>query len=268
MRILLTNDDGLASPGLQALWRALEQAHHEVVVVVPEENRSGSSQAMTTLTAVSIHLASPATPNCWLVGGTPVDCVKLGLRHILDTSRPDLVLSGLNIGPNIGSLISYSGTVGAAFEGARAGLPSMALSLAGAAWVCPFATLAVELLKKMGPRFSQFHYGQTPPLYNVNFPCIPPETVKGVKIVAQGQSTLVDDFRRTPGPVPGAYRWTPDNRGWVYPAHAEAGDDDLTALRDGWIAVTPLTLQLTCERELTHLREQGPALTLDKAERE
>jgi len=142
LRILLTNDDGITAPGIRALWQELAGIG-DVMVVAPDIERSAASQSITVHHPIRVdeHCTEYPALCAWRVGGTPTDCVKIALESLL-TEQPDIVVSGINQGPNLGTDVLYSGTVSAAIEGALHGIPSIAVSLA--AWKdCDFGPAAI-----------------------------------------------------------------------------------------------------------------------------
>src|SRR6188508_1115959 len=178
MRILLSNDDGYFAPGLEHLAAALAQ-HAEITVVAPERDRSGASNSLTLDRPLLVRRA----PNGFLfVNGTPTDCVHLAVTGLLD-ELPDMVISGINLGANMGDDTIYSGTVAAATEGYLLGIPSIAISLASktATHFETAAAVAVELLD----RHERYPLGAR--LLNVNVPDVPREILKGYQITRLGR---------------------------------------------------------------------------------
>lgn len=233
MKILISNDDGYQSPGLIALAEALG-ARWEVEVVAPERDRSGASNSLT----LDVPLRATRNGNgVTRVDGTPTDCVHLALTGLLE-SEPDLVISGINHGPNLGDDILYSGTVAAATEGRFLGFPAIAISIdahqpAHLDTAARVATMLVERLQKE-PLDSSL-------ILNVNVPDLPYEELKGFAATRLGN-------RHKAEPVV----MSRDPRGrviyWVGPAGSEqdAGPGtDFYALRAGYVSITPLQVDLT-----------------------
>ncbi len=233
MRLLLSNDDGYRAPGLRCLARALAEVA-EVTVVAPDRNRSGASNSLTLDRPVR---ARTDDSGFVFVNGTPTDCVHLAITGLLE-SEPDMVISGINSGANMGDDVLYSGTVAAAMEGRFLGLPSMAVSLVlDGGEHYETAARVVRSLLAMMPEVKM------PPatILNVNVPDLPFEALRGVKATRLGH-------RHRSEPV---VRGT-DPRGepvyWVGPPGSEqdAGPGtDFHAVRDGWVSVTPLAVDLT-----------------------
>jgi len=236
LRILLTNDDGIRSPGLQALRVRLSDIA-EVSVVAPDVERSGSSHAVTL--GQPLH-AEEVSHRGELLGlslsGTPVDCVKYALCEHLE-QRPDLVVSGINLGANAGISAFYSGTVAAAMEAAFFGIPAIAVSTdmnGGPVDCLPLAEITKGIVQRLRALLTT---GQRVVL-NVNFPALPPATFKGLKITRQGLAAFQDRFERRSGEK-GVYL------AGVPADHGDALNIDVNALKAGYISVTPLRQDLT-----------------------
>jgi len=232
MRILLSNDDGYFAPGLEHLAAALA-AHADITVVAPERDRSGASNSLTLDRPLSVRRA----PNGFLfVNGTPTDCVHLAVTGLLD-ELPDIVISGINLGANMGDDTIYSGTVAAATEGFLLGIPSIAISLASKA-ARHFETagdVAVELVQ----RHARERAG--PWLLNVNVPDVPRADVRGIAITRLGRRHKAEDVIKTQSPRGETVYWV----GAAGPA-ADAGEGtDFHAVAGGHVSVTPLQIDLT-----------------------
>ena len=233
MRILLSNDDGYFAPGLAALAEAL-QPLGEITVVAPERDRSGASNSLTLDRPLSLHRAS----NGFLyVNGTPTDCVHMAVTGLLDI-EPDIVVSGINSGSNMGDDTLYSGTVAAATEGYLLGVPAIAFSLVGREFA-HYATagrIARELVERI------FRDPQAEPvLLNVNVPDLPYDQLAGIEVTRLGR-------RHKAQPVVKGVNPRGDTIYWVGPAGAarEAGPGtDFHALERGAVSVTPLQVDLT-----------------------
>ena len=251
MRILLTNDDGINAEGLQVLERIARTLSEDVWVVAPAEENSGAGHSLTLTRPVRLFQHDERH---WSVSGTPTDSVTMALRKVLP-APPDLILSGVNRGANLGDDVTYSGTVSAAFEGALAGIRSIALSQVyareGMADTVPFAVAEAWGARVLRPLLGAPFAERT--LVNVNFPAIEPDAVKGIRVVRQG----FHDYAR------GSVVEGTDPRGYRYfwfglhgiehtPGHAT----DLEAIADGYIAVTPLQLDLTHTGSLLALGER------------
>ncbi len=248
MRILLTNDDGVNATGLKVLEAIARQFSDDIWTVAPTEEQSGAGHSLTISRPLRLRKLGERR---FCVTGTPTDAVMIGMAQVMD-GPPDLILSGVNRGENLGEDVTYSGTVSAAMEGALAGIRSIAMSQAyareGMGDSVPFATAEAWGAKVLGPLLDAPFAPKT--LVNVNFPALPPDQVKGIRVVSQG----IRDYGRS------RIVKATDPRGYDYywlglgeivhtPAHAT----DLEALGEGWIAVTPLHLDLTHHDSLTEL---------------
>jgi len=245
-RILVTNDDGVGSPGLRALLEAMRELGN-VHVVAPEVERSAVGHAITRDAPLQVkEFRLNGKPIGHAVNGTPADCVKLAVSTLLE-QRPDLVVSGINLGPNTAHNIIYSGTVSAATEARILGIPSIAISLGtfeDPIWETPaiFAQQFARLVLRHG----------LPPkvLLNVNVPNLALGDVKGVRVTRQGDSGYQDRFERRLGPhsIPN-YRSA---------ASYEMSDIDETtdalALAQGFVSLTPVTFDLTSFEMLDELK--------------
>ena len=236
MRILLSNDDGYFAPGLERLAAALAP-YAEITVVAPERDRSGASNSLTLDRPLTVRRA----PNGFLfVNGTPTDCVHLAVTGLLDW-RPDMVISGINLGANMGDDTIYSGTVAAATEGYLLGIPSIAISLASktAAHFETAAQVAFELLQR---------HGTAPAgawLLNVNVPDVPQSRLRGYRITRLGRRHKAEDVVKTQNPRGETVYWV-----GAAGAAADAGEGtDFDAVERGYASVTPLQIDLT-HREL------------------
>jgi 5'-nucleotidase len=250
MRILITNDDGIHAPGLDAAEAIARALTDEVWIVAPESDQSGVSHSLSLNDPLRLREVGERH---FAVKGTPTDCVIMGVRHLM-TEVPDLVLSGVNRGRNCAEDVTYSGTVAGAMEGTVLGIPSFALSQAYAVSTkrLPHWQTAIkhapDLIRKVlaagMPRDV---------LVNVNFPDCPPEEVAGVAVTVQGkrdQELLRIDARNDGRGNP--YYWIAFGRGGIVGA---AHGSDLAALNEKRIAVTPLRLDLTDEPFMTKLAD-------------
>ena len=233
MKILVSNDDGYDAPGIIALAEALSSLA-EVTVVAPSRNRSATSNSITVDRALSI---TRADNGFYFVDGTPADCVHLAVTGFLDF-RPDLVVSGVNDGANLGDDTIYSGTVAAAMEGFLLGIPSIAVSLA-ARPATRFDT-AAQVARDIVARY-QTNVPSTPWLLNVNVPNVPYAELKGIRTVRLGKRHQAEPAVKAvndKGDV--EYRVGPVGKA------ADAGaDTDFGTIAEGYASVTPLSIDLT-----------------------
>jgi 5'-nucleotidase len=243
MHILISNDDGYLAQGINALSAAL-RPYAQVSVVAPDKNRSAASNSLTLDMPLR---ATPCDTGFVRVDGTPTDCVHLAITGLLE-SEPDMVFAGINHGANLGDDVLYSGTVAAATEGRFLGLPAIAISLAGSdpKHFDTAAHVAVNLLRKI-----QAHPLPDDTLLNVNVPDVPVDELKGYQSTRLGQRHKAEAVIRSSDP-----------RGhviyWVGPPGSEqdAGPGtDFDAIRNGYVSITPLQLDLTRYDRLDGLRD-------------
>ncbi|MBA3919210.1 MAG: 5'/3'-nucleotidase SurE [Gemmatimonas sp.] len=237
MRILLSNDDGILAKGLKVLEQACEPIG-ELHVVAPDREQSATSHSLT--------LHHPLRPvqlgeRRWQVDGTPTDCVMLACEMLLE-QRPDFVISGINHGPNMGEDVLYSGTVAAAMEGLALGIPSIALSFAGSVLRAD-AVLETQVGQVRSLLYHLTSLPQFPAdtLLNVNLPAVPGPDIKGVRLTRLGRRVFSDSIKKMKDP------WGRDIL-WIGGGTVEwsgSDDSDFRAVKDGYISVTPLHLDLT-----------------------
>lgn len=233
MRILLSNDDGYYAPGIQGLADAISRIA-DVTVVAPEADRSGASNSLTLDRPLQLRCAPSGY---YYVNGTPSDCVHLAVTGMLDV-QPDMVISGINHGANMGDDTIYSGTVAAATEGFLLGVPSIAVSLVGkdAIHIATAARVASELVQ----RFQREPFGE-PVLLNVNVPDLPYEALRGFKTTRLGKRHRAEPVIRDVNPRGHTIYWV----GAAGEA-ADAGEGtDFHAVANGYVSVTPLQVDLT-----------------------
>ena len=242
MRILISNDDGFKAEGLQALRKALGTIA-EVEVVAPEHNNSAKSNALTLHSPLYVHEAGPGVR---YVNGTPADCVHIALTGLLGY-RPDLVVSGINNGANMGDDTLYSGTVGAAMEGYLFGIPSIAFSLVDKGWahIEDAALKARDFVQHLQ---TQDLLGTCPWLLNVNFPNRPYAHIGEVRLCRLGRRHAAEPVITQISPRGETMYWI----GNAGPAMDDAEGTDFHAVREGWVAVTPLKVDLTEHEQLGH----------------
>jgi 5'-nucleotidase len=246
----LTNDDGITSPGLHAVRREL-QCLGEVTVVAPDAERSAVGHAITTLTPLRIKQFEQGGERVgYAINGTPADCVKIALGAIMRDAKPDVVVSGINLGPNTATNVIYSGTVSAATEARILGVPSLAISLDtfhDPDWsyaACVGRRVAAEVLRRgLPPKV----------LLNVNVPNLPAADVKGVKITRQGDSAFVEDFTVREDPRGQPYLWLAGS----YLMQDVHPDTDAVALKEGYVSITPITFDLTAHALLEEVGGWG-----------
>jgi 5'-nucleotidase len=247
-RILVTNDDGIHAPGLEALVEIAAQLSSDVWVVAPEFNQSGAGHSLSISRPIR---AREVNETRFAIEGTPTDCVLFAVKHLLKERKPDIVLSGVNRGTNMADDVTYSGTIAGAMEGCLLGIPSIAFSLAYAhphpvKWgtaTAHGADVARRVLAMDWPRNV---------FVNVNFPDVVTASVKGTKITRQGVRGFGGTIIERTDPRGGAYYWI----GYSPGEHEVDEESDLFAVRHGWISVTPLHLDLTHEATRRKLSAQ------------
>lgn len=241
MRILLTNDDGFEAPGMKVLLDIAQSLSNDLWIVAPSDEQSGAGHSLTLTRPLRVRQRGDQQ---YSVDGTPTDSVMLAVAKIMKDGPPDLILSGVNRGANLGEDVTYSGTVSAAMEGALAGIPSIALSQAYARENMgndvPFDAARKWGEQVLRPLVKQRMDHRT--LVNINFPAGPAGDVKGVQVVSQG----IRDYGRLKivsnrDPRGFEYHWFGLGPMVETPAHST----DLEAIADGYISVTPLHLDLT-----------------------
>jgi 5'-nucleotidase len=235
MKILLSNDDGYQAPGIMALYEALRDVA-EVEVVAPEHNNSAKSNALTLHSPLYVHRAANGFR---YVNGTPADCVHIALTGLLGY-RPDLVVSGINNGANMGDDTIYSGTVGAAMEGYLFGIPAIAFSQTEKGWkhLDAAAARARELVQQM---LTHRMVDNKPWLLNVNIPCLPLDELKPVKVCRLGRRHAAEAVITQTSPRGETMYWI----GAAGPALDESEGTDFHATALGHVSVTPLKVDLS-----------------------
>jgi 5'-nucleotidase len=237
--ILVTNDDGLQSKGIASLVEAMKPLG-EVIVVAPSEPQSGMSQAITVKHPLRARKSQLNGCTSYAVNGTPADCVKLAFNQLLPR-KPDLLVSGINHGSNSSTSVLYSGTLGAALEGSINGIASIGFSLIS---FDPDANF--DLAKEYARRIAEKVIEQGLPKHtclNVNIPNIPGIELKGVRICRQTIGFWQEEFDRRTDPHGREYYWL---TGEYYNTEPDASDTDEWALKNNYIAVVPLRIDLTC----------------------
>lgn len=245
-RILVSNDDGINAPGLRVLEKVARSLSKDVWVVAPEVEHSGAGHALTLRRPLQVRKAGARR---FAVEGTPTDCVLLAVHKLIPGRKPDLVLSGVNRGANLGEDVHYSGTVAAAMEGTLLGIPAIAFSQLRSGQSVHWQTAAahapnvIRKLCKIGwPKGV---------LMNVNFPNVAPEKIKEIRAVRQGRRIEGVQIRPFQDPVGRSYLWIGD---FASDEPAEA-NTDLAAVTHDAISVTPLHIDLTHGASLKRLKD-------------
>lgn len=272
MKLLISNDDGIFALGIRTLANTLAEAGHQVTVVCPDRERSATGHGLTLhdpIRADQVESVFHPAVKAWACSGTPSDCVKLALGALMD-GMPDMVLSGINHGSNLGTDVLYSGTVSAAMEGVIEGIPSVALSLTSFSHqdFTPAAKFARSLLDELSR-----HPLPHTILLNINIPAVAEEEIVGVAMTRQGVRRYFDLFEKRVDPRGKTYYWL---AGEVLedvhepevdlPQPLEAGISqvdfsvisqtltDVQAIRQNYITITPLQYNLTSSVGLATLQ--------------
>ncbi len=237
MRILISNDDGIHAPGIHALYDAVKDLG-DITVAAPDTERSAVGHAITLSDPIKCReVEKNGEFFGYAIGGTPADCVKLAIYSLLD-EKPDLVISGFNLGQNVGISVIYSGTVSAATEGTILGIPSIAISL------CTFTEPIWETPQKViRTLIERFKTTGLPPetLMNVNVPNIPFDRIKGYRTTTMGRSRFEEIFHKRTDPRGRAYYWM-DGEMSLYDGQQ---DTDVQAVDEHFVSLTPLWFDLT-----------------------
>lgn len=245
MRILNVNDDGIYAKGILALSQRLTR-EHDVTVVAPDSERSATSHSITIYRPLRVQKVElPGLNSCYMTDGLPVDCTKIGISHVMK-SGVDLVVSGINHGPNMGSDILYSGTVAAALDAVIMGYNALAVS--SSAYYPEHLDAAAEIAARV---ISSGLFDAKPSgvLYNLNVPDLPLEQIKGIKTVGQGRTMYIDDVDVRNDPRGKEYVWMASRF-----VEGEADEDtDVGAVSRGFAAITPIHFNMTDIRRMPEL---------------
>lgn len=242
MRILLTNDDGFFARGLQTLWQVLAgDDSFEVATVAPESQKSATGHSITLSEPIFVTEHQQKGQKGFAVRGNPADCVKLALQGEI-ISRPDLVISGINNGPNLGTDVFYSGTVSAAMEGVLLGVPSIAVSLAS------FSGDNFEDAARFIQHFLKQETITDVGLLNINIPALPATDWKGIKFTKLGKSVYQNVFEHRLDPRGRSYFWQGGSL-----APETDPETDLYAIQKEYVSITPMHSDLTDYRKLKNM---------------
>jgi 5'-nucleotidase len=236
MRILISNDDGVDAPGIKYLTEGLQQAGHAVVVVAPDRDRSGASNSLTLDLPIR---AKQLSEHRWSVAGTPTDCVHLALAGLMQND-PDMVISGINNTSNMGDDVIYSGTVAAAMEGRCLGFPAIAMSLAAHDHKPQYFESAVQAAVQITERLLNDPL-PADTILNVNVPDLPWSDIRGFEVTRCGHRHRAEPCVKQTDPR-GRTVW------WIGPPGPEqdaGAGTDFHAVRNGYISITPIHVDLT-----------------------
>ena len=246
--ILVTNDDGVHSPGLHSLYNAMKELG-DAYIVAPDRERSAVSHSLTMHRPLKVE---KLRERIYSINGTPTDCVAIGIHKILP-ERPVLVVSGINKGANLGDDITYSGTVSAAIESTIMGIPACAISLV--INEKPPVHLYFETASGIAMKIGRYILENSLPydtLLNVNVPNVPMKSIRGIKFTRQGKRIYDNSIQETFDPHGEKHYWI--GGGKPYWEHGE--DTDIQAIQDNHISITPIHLDLTNYDALKFLKER------------
>lgn len=248
MRILIANDDGIDAQGIQTLAQCLS-THYDTVLIAPDRNRSGASNSLTLTRTLQPKLVREKQ---YSVDGTPTDCVNLALSEVIDGAF-DLVVSGINHGPNLGDDVIYSGTVAAAMEARHLGRPALAVSLVGETHFSTAAQVVMNLL-------ADSHTLNLPVgiLLNINVPDVPYEELKGIQVTRLG-------YRKTAQPAISAQHPRGIDSYWIgalSAPHDNQPGTDFHAVEAGYVSITPIHTDMTCQQAMSPLNQWVTTLML------
>lgn len=251
MKFLLTNDDGIYARGLNTLNEALSR-DAECLIVAPEREQSAVGHAITLARPLMVKkVRKNGDFFGYAVDGTPADCVKIGIKELTD--KPiDLVVSGINLGPNVGIDVIYSGTVSAATEAAILGIPSLAVSLDTRSDNADFS-FAARVARKLALFVLKNPFLLKGVPLNVNIPAIPEGQIKGIVVAKQGGAQLIETFEKRVDPRENVYYWLAGET--LVTDTEEATDSDTAALKRGLITITPIHYDLTRYDVMADLNE-------------
>lgn len=250
MKILLSNDDGVMAEGIKALTIELSK-EHDVYVIAPDRERSAAGHSLTLHTPIRVEeLESKfGAKRIWITSGTPGDCVKIGINAILaEDEKPDLIISGINHGPNLGTDILYSGTVSCAMEGAMMGYPSIAVSLASMSCEPELFKNVAVFMSKFVHKVKEFPFPKKS-ILNINVPGLMPEDVAGIAITKLGGKMFTDEYDKRVDPRGKVYYWMAGE----LIKHCENDNSDINALRWNKISITPITFEMTLENVIPEI---------------
>jgi 5'-nucleotidase len=258
-KLLISNDDGIFALGIRTLANTLAEKGYDVTVVCPDRERSATGHGLTLHQPIRANVVDDLfhpSVTAWSCSGTPSDCVKFALSAILDTP-PDMVLSGINHGSNLGTDILYSGTVSAAMEGTIDGIPSLAISLAS--YTATDFTTAAEIVHQLLEKLPPIPQGT---LLNINIPAVTKQEISGIMLTRQGLRRYIEQFEKRLDPRGKSYYWLagevvediPQPEAKHLPSDVPT---DVEAIRKNYVTITPLEFDLTNAQSFLSLQQQG-----------
>ncbi|HLG72781.1 MAG TPA: 5'/3'-nucleotidase SurE [Chloroflexota bacterium] len=250
MKILLTNDDGIFADGIYALFQEMKQLG-EVIAIAPATEQSAVGHAITLWNPLRINeVHRHGEFFGYAVNGTPADCVKLAVHAIMD-QRPDIIVSGINLGANVGTAVIYSGTVSAATEGTILGIPSIAISLA--TFANPDFRFSAQFARKLASKVLEKGGLPRGTLLNVNVPPLPADKIAGVEVTCNSDSRFEDIFEKRLDPRKRVYYWSAG----VEQTYDTREGTDSAALRADKVSVTPIHFDMTDHAQLPVIQGWG-----------
>ncbi len=252
MKILISNDDGIAAQGIKALVTNLA-AEHDVYVVAPDRERSAAGHSLTLHSPIRVEEieAQFGAKRMWVTNGTPGDCVKIAICALLKQEElPNIVISGINHGPNLGRDILYSGTVSCALEAAMLDYPSIAVSLASMTPDPIYFDSTAKFVSRLLPKIKNMKFPKKT-ILNINAPALEEEDVAGVEITKLGTKMFTDSYDKRIDPRGKVYYWM---AGELTSKHEEDGTD-IAAVRANRISITPVTFEMTNKEIMSDLED-------------
>lgn len=251
MRILVTNDDGILAKGIQELVKGLKGLG-EIFVIAPASEKSACGHGITVRQPIRVreYFGPSKNVKAWAVEGTPADCVKMGITTLLDKA-PDIVISGINRGSNLGTDVLYSGTVSAALEGIILGVPSLSISLDS--FTLEDYTIASQVANILCQDMLNKQLAPDT-LLNVNVPAVPKSEIKGWKVTKLGERKYENIFEHRQDPHGNDYYWL---AGQIVPPATQDEDLDVVAAEKNYISVTPIHFDLTNYKIMDQVKKWG-----------
>jgi len=242
MNILISNDDGIHANGIKALSEELS-VDYDVYIIAPNQERSAAGHSITLNSPLRVEEieAKYGSKRSWSVSGTPGDCVKIGVSAILaENEKPDLIISGINHGPNLGHDILYSGTVSCAIEGAMMNIPSIAISLNSFKPSFEDLKFSAEFISSLIPKLDRFKFPEKS-ILNINIPGIAKDDITGVAVTEMGGRMFTDNYEKRIDPRGKVYYWMAGK----LTTEKDNDNTDITAIRQNKISISPLSFNLT-----------------------
>ncbi|MBR2525505.1 5'/3'-nucleotidase SurE [bacterium] len=242
MNILISNDDGVNAYGIQAISEILSK-NYNIYIIAPDRERSAAGHSITLNSPLRVEELEPkyGSIRSWAVSGTPGDCIKIGVNAILSNEeRPDLIISGINHGPNLGHDILYSGTVSCAIEGAMMNIPSIAVSLNSYKPTLDDFLFSAKFIESLVPKLDRFKFPEKS-ILNINIPGIAKEDITGVAVTEMGGRMFTDNYEKRIDPRGKVYYWMAGK----LTSEKDNDNTDITAIRQNKISISPLSFNLT-----------------------